>query len=181
MGSKINRREFLKRMGLGMGGLLVASPLLASTWSSDWQAESAVQFAVETALKKGALYADASIGRCEIQGNSAHFAPTALKEQELLGMRICTPEGWRNVVFSKFQRADLLKAIPESMAASPQGVASDEYWITAHFDQEQVKAQHNSDPHIAGQLANKWMRYANRIALPNSSKDLLFCDILLIQ
>ena len=182
MGQKVGRREFLKRLGLGAGGLLLASPLLSKVLASDAQAGDLVNYAVSKALENGAVYADAFVGKCEIAGKTASFGSTSLLERELLGMRICTPEkGWRNVVIGSLDKESVLKGIRCSFDAENQAAPQPDHWITAEFDHDHIRAEKSSHPELQAELGGKWMRYAERSGLPRSTDQFLFCDLLLTQ
>ena len=183
---KMERREFIKRLGLGTGALFLASPLLSSALRPGWASADAVRFAVEQAMQAGAVYADACIGPCRLTGGKGPYAspngpPTPLLQDRALGMRICTESGWRQVLLADPSRSEIARQVPLALRASPDKRKPREYWTSAEYAAHELLASHSSDPAIAAQIGHKWLRYADRQPLPPSTAQAFFCDILLIH
>jgi hypothetical protein len=174
----MNRRQFFQRMGWGAGGLLLAPTVFGAAWSESWEAEDITAYAVACAREAGALYADARVGTCQLSSEGPHVADRA----ELLGMRICGPDGWRHVLLHSSDR-DQLRAQIEEVLATPlrQDSTQRKHWIAAVFLVEQTLASASSDPSVATTLQTAWMRYPQPTALPASSADIFYCDLLLTQ
>jgi hypothetical protein len=174
----MNRRQFFQRMGWGAGGLLIAPSVFGAAWSESWDAESLAAFAVACAREAGASYADAHVGDCIYHGDR----PLAFLRSELLGMRICGPEGWHHVLLHDNDR-DTLRRHIQTVLATPIRTDSSQrqHWQAAVFFEEQVHASASSDPQVAAQLQSAWLRYPQPLALPASNDHILFCDALLIQ
>ncbi|HEX2899532.1 MAG TPA: hypothetical protein VHS96_07410 [Bacteroidia bacterium] len=177
----MNRRDFFRLTGLGAGSLLLAPALLGSAWTETWQAQDAVKFAVAHALAQGATYADACIGPCQLIGQHADFAPVGLLETDLLGMRICTAQGWRKLVMREFDQAAIQRNLIPALDSHPALQADREHWIAAHFCKEKVIARHDSDSTLGADLNMAMLRYGQRLSLPQNGPHTLFCDILLHQ
>lgn len=174
----MNRRDFFKLAGLGAGTLLLAPALMGAAWTEQWQAEDAVKFAVAHALAQGATYADARVGQGMLIGHHAASAPLDLLESDLLGMRVCTPDGWRMMVLRKADKATLAATLTAAIQAPAQSPAQRDYWMVAHFCQEKVLAQHASDSTVARDISMAQLRYGQRLALPKHTSDVHFCDFI---
>jgi hypothetical protein len=177
----MRRREFFKMLGLGAGGILVLPSLIGAAWTETWQAEDAVRFAMAYAQKLGATYTDARIGPGEIQGKLEQFQPKSLLTSDLLGLRICTPAGWRHVVMRDFSKAAIAEGIDQVFRVDAQNAPDEHNWVTAHFHNEQMLAQGSSHPEVEQVLNTAWLRYAQRPNLPRNGHNLLFCDLILAQ
>lgn len=177
----MNRREFFKLTGLGAGAAFLVPTVLGAAWTDQWKAEDAVQFAVSHAQALGASYADATVGNCEIVGHTVAFAPLGLLESDLLGMRVCTPIGWRKLVMRDFAKAaieqNLQSAFDPRMALQPER----NHWLVAQFCKEKVLAHASSDAATERNLNTAMLRYGQQLQMPENRADLLFCDILLHQ
>ena len=177
----MNRRDFLKLAGLGTGTLFLTPTLVAASWTDAWQAEDAVNFAVAHALSEGAMYADACIGPCVLSGHGIDFAAQGLLETNLLGMRLCTPDGWRKCVIRQFDKTAIEENIARAFAQAAHPKQKRNHWLTAQFCKETVLAQRSSDTTTESHLNMAMLRYGQQIPLPENGPDILFCDILLHQ
>lgn len=177
----MDRRNFLKMSGLGATGLFLQTSLAAAPLTRQWKAEELVHKALDLALKQGALYADARIGTCEILGHSSEFKAVSLFNAELLGMRICTPQGWRHLVLRELDSITLETHIQHAHNALPTVPRTGAWWVSAEFCSEKVLARKSSHPDTETQLNASWMRYVDRPKLPINTDHLLFCDLLLEQ
>ncbi len=177
----MNRRDFFKLTGLGAGALFIAPTVLAAAWTDVWQAEDAVKFAVAHALAQGATYADARIGPCVLTGHETDFAPLGLLDTDLLGMRICTPQGWRKLVIRDFDRAAIQDNLAHAFQPAQEAAAPRTHWLTAQFCKHTVLAQRSSDDAIDAQINMAMLRYGQQLAMPAHGPHILFCDILLHQ
>lgn len=175
----MTRREFLQRNTLVAGGLLLAPPLLASAWTDQWRAESAVRLVIAYALGHGAEYVDARVGHCALTGHGKDFGSVSLLESELLGARICLAGEWRHVVLHDLSERGLRRQLPQVLQASTATKRQRPDWISATFDEETLLASGDSDPATKSALHAAWMRYSEQRPLPSGSGDLLFCDVLL--
>ena len=177
----MNRRDFFKLTGLGAGAAFLVPTLLASAWTEQWKAEDAVKFAVAHAQACGATYADATVGPCEVFGHSEDFAATSLLESDLLGMRICTPFGWRKLVFPRFSQ-DEIRAQMQLVFDEKRPLQMERnHWLAANFSKETVVAHDSSDASVEAGLNAAMLRYGQRLDLPVNGPNSLFCDILLHQ
>ena len=177
----MNRRDFFKLTGLGSAAMFLAPAVLGSAWTEQWNAQDAVKFAVAHALAHGATYADACLGPCEIVGQHDGFASTDLLASDLLGMRMCTAQGWRKVVFREFDRESIQKSLASVLVADIAMQAPREYWLAAKFNKETVLAHASSDSSLEIGLNTAMLRYGQPLDLPFNGPNTLFCDILLHQ
>ncbi len=177
----MNRREFFKLTGLGAGAAFLVPTLLASAWTEQWKAEDAVKFAVAHAQACGATYADATVGPCELVGHSEDLTPIGLLENNLLGMRICSPSGWRKLVLPAFSQSEIRQQMQLVFDESRPKQPERNHWVAANFCKETVLAHHSSDASVEAGLNAAMLRYGQRLDLPENGDNLLFCDILLHQ
>ena len=177
----MNRRDFFKLSGLGASALFLTPTVMAAAWTDAWRAQDAAHFAVAQALVLGATYADACIGPCELTGHATESAAVNLLETDLLGMRICTPLGWRKLVISKFDQAAICENLELAFGPASAAQAGRSNWLTAQFCKEKVLAQHSSDPLTEAQLNMAMLRYGQPLPSPKNGPQILFCDILLHQ
>lgn len=174
----MNRREFFKLAGIGTGGLLLASSVLGAVTQSEGQAVDRVAFAVDYALRHGARYADAHLGPCEIQGHGQSFEALHLLHDDLLGMRICVHDQWRQIVIRDLDESAIARNIDLALQPAP-ALQQPEHWISAQFDVSKRLAFQSSDLETAAHLQSAWLRYRSRPALPRHGRDILFCDMLI--
>lgn len=177
----MNRRDFFKLTGLGSAAMFLAPAVLGSAWTEQWNAQDAVKFAVAHALALGGTYADACVGPCQIVGQQDGFAPAELLESDLLGMRICTAQGWRKVVFREFDRESIQKDLSAALATNVPIQDPRDYWLAAKFCKETVLAHVSSDSTLEFGLNTAMLRYGQPLDLPLNGPNTLFCDILLHQ
>ena len=177
----MNRKEFFKLTSLGAGAAFLVPTLLASSWTDKWEAEDAVKFAIDYARKQNASYADGCIGPCLLIGNADKFAPESLLVTDLLGMRICTPNGWRQIVLREFTRKAIQQNLDSVFDANRATQPEHNYWIAAHFSKEKTLAHLSSDSSLGPDLNTAMLRYGQPQVLPENGPHILFCDILLHQ
>lgn len=177
----MNRREFFKLTGLGAGAAFLLPTLVAAAWTEQWAAEDAVKFAVAHAMEQGAIYADACIGPSELIGHKDKFKPQDLLHTDLLGMRICTPAGWRKLVVRSFDKESIQRYLAHALDPQATLQPKREDWIAAQFAKEKVLALHSSDSTLALDLNAAMMRYGQPLAMPENTAEILFVDILLHQ
>lgn len=177
----MNRREFFKMTGLGMGSAFLLPGILSAAWTDQWNAEEAVAFAVAHARANGATYADACIGPCEVHGHKEGFAPVGLLDTDLLGMRICTPQGWRMVLLRDFSKAAIQRDLTPALEPAPEMQNAREHWLVAHFPNEKILAKHSSDTSLSHGLHGAQLRYGRPLDLPSNLPDTLFCDIITLH
>jgi hypothetical protein len=177
----MNRRDFFKLTGLGSATIFLAPAVLGSAWTAQWNAQDAVKFAVAQALAQGATYADACIGPCEVVGHQEDFSPSGLFESDLLGMRICTAQGWRKVVLREFDRESIQQSLSSALSNAVPKQAPREYWLAAKFCKETAVAHVSSDSTLEFGLNTAMLRYGQPLDLPLNGPNTLFCDILLHQ
>lgn len=168
----MKRREFFKWSSLAAGGLLAVPRLMAAHRPTPAQ-EDALDFAVRYAMENGALYADARIGPCELQGHAHPIFQT-----DLAGFRICTADGWRNAILRDLNRAELKKALDTMLSAKSGGGQTPE-WRSAIFDAEKILIRRSSDPDIEKELNAGSSRFAERSPIPVGNSRILFLEILL--
>jgi hypothetical protein len=177
----MNRRDFFKLTGLGAGTLLLTPALLSAAWTDQWQAQDAVRFAVDHALRCGATYADARIGTCDLMGHGRAFTPVELLQTDLLGMRVCTAAGWRQLVLRDISQQSIARQLEVAVLPDLPLRTQKDHWISAHFCKEKVLAHHTSDAQTESELNMAWLRFGTRPPLPEDKPEILFCDILLHQ
>ena len=175
----MDRRDFFKRAGLGLGGLFVAKGLLASQLTDGGKASQTLQYVVEYLTERGALYADARIGPCELIGRDQNFLPNSLFRSELLGVRVAREAGWRHAVISDLEQPALDQSLDLLLEATVKEGSPPGKWVTAQFDMGRIMAGHSSDPEVARELNQVPLRFTQKAAIPQGSKDLLFCDLLI--
>lgn len=164
-----------------MGSAFLLPGILSAAWTDQWNAEEAVAFAVAHARANGASYADACIGPCEVHGHQDGFAPTGLLNTDLLGMRICTPEGWRMVLLRDFTKAAIQRDLSPALQATTAMQPNREHWVVAHFPSEKVLAKHSSDSSLHQGLQSSQLRYGRPLDLPLNLPGTLFCDIITLH
>lgn len=177
----MNRREFFKRGGLGVGGLLLAPVVLGEVWVQGWEAEEACGYVVDTLLRQGMVYVDVRVGICEIRGRATGYERGELLREELMGIRMCGEDGWRHVVVRDFGREGLERQLGLVLGAERGGEREADEWISAHFEVEGVLARKSSHVVSEAELNGAWLRYAERPLLCRDGEDFLFCDLLIEQ
>ncbi len=177
----MNRRDFFKLAGLGASALFLTPTVVTAAWTDAWRAEDAVKFAVAQAQTLGATYADARIGPCELTGHGDDFAPIGLLDTDLLGIRVCTPQGWRKLVIRKFDQASIKENLALAFGPASDAHTERKNWLTAQFCKEKVLAHRSSDPTTDTQLNMAMLRYGLPLPSPENGPQILFCDILLHQ
>ena len=175
----MDRRDFFKRAGLGLGGLFVAKGLLASQLTDGAAASQTLQYVVDYLKERGALYADARIGPCELIGRDQNFLPNSLFRSELLGVRVAREEGWRHAVISDLEQPALDRSLDLLLQAEVKEGTPAGKWVTAQFDMGKIISGHSSDPEVAHELNQVSLRFTEKTAIPQGSQDLLFCDLLI--
>lgn len=174
----MHRREFFRLTGLGTAALWMARSTVAAAWTSQWHAEDAADFAIAYALQQGATYADACIGDCALTGHLSSFAQEGLPGVDLLGMRMATPLGWRNVVMQGVDKATIQRHLDIALDPAQPLLPAHAQWVAAQFCQEQAAAFRSSAPSLAADLNMALLRYGQRQQLPESRPHLLFCDLI---
>ena len=177
----MNRRDFLKISGLGASGLFLTTALSGTPITRRWKAEETIDRVVNWALQNGAIYVDARIGKCEIQGHGGKFEPVSLMDSELLGVRICTREGWRFMVLRDYEMGVVESQLTQAFKAKTPKRRQGDWWVSADFCRDELLASKSSQPEMLPDLNQAWMRYAELNPLPKGSQNLLFCDILIEQ
>lgn len=177
----MNRRDFFKRAGLGIGGLVVSKNLLARHLDSELSAQNTLCFVVDFLLKQGADYVDARIGECDLMGKSKSFLPNSLFRAEMLGIRIAKDDAWRHVVISDLSQPGLTETLNLILKAKPIKDNPEREWVAAVFNIDKVMAEHSSAPEVTKELDQTHLRFAIRDGIPNGTADLLFCDLLIVE
>lgn len=66
----MDRRDFFKRAGLGLGGIFLSRNLVARHLDAELPAKDTLRYAVDYLMDGGAAYVDARIGECELMRNN---------------------------------------------------------------------------------------------------------------
>ena len=162
-----------------MAAIFLAPRLSGKSWHNQANAAEIVREAIEAAKANGAIYADARVGICTLYGANEAFQELELLKTEILGMRICTENGWRHVLLLDSGKKALSVSIQKAIQAKSMAKKAEKHWLKAHFCQDEVLAQHSTDPKIEADLNVALLRFAEKQPLPDNTAQFHFCDFLI--
>ena len=177
----MDRKDFLKHVGLGAAAIFMTPRLLGKNWTYSLSADAVVKQVLAAANQLGAVYADARVGSCTLYGNTSHGTigeALELVKTELLGARICINNTWRIFLLHDISHQGIQQSLKQALTLPVQGLPEREHWLTAHFCQDDVHAFATTDSEIEGHLNMAAMRYGQRQAQPASTAEIQFCDLL---
>ena len=149
---------------------MVAGQVLTQGALGSLGTEETVKYAVQYALSKGYLYADARLGPCE----SVHE-----QHPERLGLRLIGQQGQRQIQLESWTKTDIREAIHHSLRTDD--FERDQEHHILIFEEDSHLAFASSHPDMAQQNGDIWLRYSPPPTAPDGRAIFSYVDILLDQ